>query len=80
MLEHEAESFSRDDSDIGCNCIEEFEVKLDGRYIIRSPYSSPVVCVHKKNGELHLCVDSGYMSIESVRHSMAFIRMHTYTI
>ena len=88
MLHEEAESFSKDDNDIGC--IEDLKLKLnlsDQRpvqktynYILKplfpevkqhiedllnhgwikhskSAYSSPVVCVRKRDGSLHLCMD-----------------------
>ena len=37
----------------------------------KSPYSSPVVCIRKKNGELRLCVDYCEMNKRTVpeRHS-----------
>lgn len=88
MLNEEAESFSKDDEDIGC--IPELQMKLElsdkepvqksymsvprplyaevKHYIedllnrgwirrSRSSYSSTVVCVRKKDGDLRLCVD-----------------------
>jgi len=88
MLNEEAESFSKDDEDIGC--VPELRMKLEltnkepvqktytsvprplyaevKQYIedllnrgwirpSRSSYSSPIVCVRKKDGDLRLCVD-----------------------
>ena len=88
MLREEADSFSTDDSDIGC--IPELQMNINvtdtqpvqKRYTSvprplysevkgyiqdllnkgwiqssRSAYSSPVVCVRKKDGDLRLCVD-----------------------
>lgn len=42
----------------------------------QSPYSSPVVCVHKKDGSLHLCCDYRELNCKSVpdRHPIPRIQ------
>lgn len=41
----------------------------------KSPYSAPVVCVIKKNGSLHLCIDYSLLNKKTVpdRHPLLII-------
>ena len=108
MLKEEADSFSRDDGDIGC--AEDLKLRINLKdeqpvqknysaiprplypevkeYIedllnrgwikkSRSNYSSPVVCVRKKSGELRLCVDFRQLNLKTIPDRHPLPRVHT---
>lgn len=108
ILREEAESFSKDDDDVGCaeglqlkiNLSDNrpvqknytsipkplySEVKqyvedlLNRRWVrkSRSAYSSPVVCVRKRDGSLRLCVDFRELNRRTVPDRHPLPRVHT---